>query len=139
MFNLVCCFPGATGDKLVHRKECYRQGKDIIIPPNEPRAHEWAKQFFYQQYPHLTTVSKPVTRSTLLFFAGTLSSVTNYRYSFNVRQQIYRHYGKRPGFWLVEGKVPDYVYALRSSYFCLAPAGWGWGESYRRHSNIPIL
>ncbi|PNW83252.1 hypothetical protein CHLRE_05g233450v5 [Chlamydomonas reinhardtii] len=115
---------------------CHRPGLDVVIP-------------IPAQTPNMLMTPlnpkvKPMERNITFYFAGKIcgdnkdpksdtsawpicQTPTNPLYSAGMRQAVYFHHSKRPGYVIVP-RSRTYVADMSSARFCLAPTGGGHGK-----------
>lgn len=115
---------------------CHRPGQDIVIPV-------LANANGMLMTPLNPKNAQP-ERDLTFFFAGKIcgdnkdpktdytewpicQTKTNPLYSAGMRQEVYYHHSKRPGYMIVP-RSPTYVQDMSRSKFCLAPTGGGHGK-----------
>eukprot|EP00898_Chlorokybus_atmophyticus_P003505 jgi/Chlat1/4155/Chrsp27S04260 len=96
---------------------CMEPNKDIVIPPavND----EAMKSIYHLRSP----LARPPIRNIMFSFAGDFREGD---YSDGVRQEVKRLFEKEPDFKVVRWSN-DAGLDMRTSLFCLAPTGHGWG------------
>ncbi|KAL4449411.1 hypothetical protein ABPG77_007055 [Micractinium sp. CCAP 211/92] len=103
---------------------CAHPLRDVVAVPVEPRDAVWLQTTSRMSVDELMAGKK-----RMFFFAGGVRH-QDPEYSGNSRQAL-RNLTLEwndPDFEFVEGGVPDYEQRLRSSKFCLAAYGHGWGN-----------
>ena len=109
-----------------------RGWQDVVIPP------EGIADFAHAPAPYYldddATETAPERTITLLFI-GTIPP-DEWHIPHNVRLEVQRHHGQRPGYLISEQRTEDYQRDLASSVFCLAPSGQGGGWGMRFGSAV---
>ncbi|KAK3288694.1 hypothetical protein CYMTET_3837 [Cymbomonas tetramitiformis] len=116
---------GCAGNGCGHNpSECFDPAKDVPMPPSMP-GPQYIAANAHQHSQHFTS------RENFFYFAGRgvgeHSEKESDAYSHGVRQQVYKHHHGRPG-WVMERMVDREADMFKSSTFCLAPMGHGWGS-----------
>ena len=98
---------------------CFRPEHGIVMAP-EKRMNARARATYGPD-------AEQLPRDTLLFFAGD-ARPTDPHYSQGVRQRLFQLFNNTAATdILFARRVPDMDRVMRSSKFCLAPTGHGWG------------
>ena len=110
---------------------CGDATKDVAVPPHVPAVH--SSDFLRRGE------AAAAARPTLFFFAGNVPEsgepgfdarddkrLADEAYSEGVRQLVWKHVRRAPGFKVV-ARSPTYMADWGESKFCLAPQGVGWG------------
>jgi len=110
---------------------CGDATKDVAVPPHVPAVH--SADFLRRGE------AAAAARPTLFFFAGNVPEsgepgfdarddkrLADEAYSEGVRQLVWKHVRRAPGFKVV-ARSPTYMADWGESKFCLAPQGVGWG------------
>ncbi|KAG2484066.1 hypothetical protein HYH03_017086 [Edaphochlamys debaryana] len=110
-----------------HDYACVQVKRDLVVPPLAlgPLFPE-ASRALYEEL--VASGGRDPVRTKLLTFAG---GIGDGEYSGGVRKAVWHHLTNRtapsPDVVLVEGRTDAYEELFRTSKFCLAPYGHGWG------------
>jgi len=115
--------PAGWGALPNQRWGCFRPSRDIVAAPYWLGQGRVARGT-WEVGPFNTSEIPP----RLLFFAGGVRR-DQPDYSNGVRQEFHSLFGagQHPDVTIHEGPIAGYVEHIRSSRFCLAPSGYGWG------------
>ncbi|PNH05261.1 putative glycosyltransferase [Tetrabaena socialis] len=125
---------------------CVQVKRDIVVPPNNPFFDVLPTDTvaYYEVHWLATNGFHDGNRTMLFTFAGGVGEGTEY--SGGVRQAIRRMLNatvSRPSdVMFYEGRTPAYRSMLRTSKFCIAPYGHGWGIRVVQaieHGCIPLV
>ena len=105
---------------------CFHPLRDVVAPPFLPRGGEFAWSTYVER---INSPTEPLpNRTELFFFAGGFRP-DDLEYAGGTRKELAEWIPKwnDPEIQVVQGYIANYEETLRSSKFCLAPYGHGWG------------
>lgn len=118
---------------------CFEPARDIVAAPYSYKQESVANETYTDYNP------ADIPSERLLFFAGSIH-MDEPEYSGGVRQELWRLWqaDKLGDRVLIsdKNKLPDFEDLVRSSKFCLAPWGHGWGNRlglYMIMGCVPVI